>query len=662
MSAFKSFFLLECKRLLEWRRLIALLLLLISGMYFVWLGIVEYQQTLDQKAKFLEIEKVKATKFVNYRQYGTYGYRMLFVPSPISILFTNSGILPDTTAYADSGERMKIHHTLKGKNIFDLVKKQSGFTDFSGLLLFFGTLLALIYGFDSFNKEGYLKFLVTLFNGRRVFIYTLLVRVLILLLILILYTGIALLFVKLHGIGIPVDMNLLYFVLGVFLLLVFFLLAGMVIGMIFIQSSQRTGLWILLACWFVLVYIIPTGLYILIASGADTIKPVYQLEMETLEIFSGFEKKALELHGRNSEEKEITENLKTMISGYWNNEFKQIQKMESGMREEMASHIDTYHWLSILTPTTSYRSATNELSSRGFCNLLAYYRYVQKMKHKFVEFYIDRVYFSNFSKIEPFTNDEENLYLAESGVPATYGYGLLAMLVYISLLVLIVNRRYKKIVYSEPVKEVPKLDDPATHLNRKEYKVMWYRGDDFKKRVYNLLSGHRSPMTANGFKGILKIENTDITELEDTKDFLYICLPSDLPSDLRGTHLIKMLIDIGIGKKSTKTVKQPLPSFMKKTLDQLEPIEKSALMVELVGIHPADLYVVDDILKDMPVSLHAKLKVKMKEIASKGGMVLHMISQLSGDMHKGTDYEAFKEARFWAKMVETLPYKNGDKP
>ena len=42
------------------------------------------------------------------------------------------------------------------------------------------------------------------------------------------------------------------------------------------------------------------------------------------------------------------------------------------MYSEMDFHIEFSHWLSMLFPTTSYQSSTNELSSRGYENLLAH--------------------------------------------------------------------------------------------------------------------------------------------------------------------------------------------------------------------------------------------------------------------------------------------------
>jgi hypothetical protein len=69
-----------------------------------------------------------------------------------------------------------------------------------------------------------------------------------------------------------------------------------------------------------------------------------------------------------------------------NNGFNRIESLEERMYSEMDCHIDFSHWLSMLFPTTSYQSCTNELSSRGYENLLSHYRRVRDLKNEFVRY------------------------------------------------------------------------------------------------------------------------------------------------------------------------------------------------------------------------------------------------------------------------------------
>jgi hypothetical protein len=233
------------------RNAIIILLLLFFSLVFIQTGIDNYKSLLDYKYKFQEFERTKITQYINYSQYGAYGIRMLFVPAPISILFLNSAVIPDMNAYVDSGEQLKIFKPLKGKNIFDLNK--FGFTDFSGIILFFGSLLALFYGYETFNSDEYLKFLSTVSSRKQVFLSMIFSRIILMFFLFLFILGSALLLIGLNDLYVPIDRYLSSFVLAIILLLLFCFSIGTIIGTL---HSRITGIITLLSCWFVLLYFI----------------------------------------------------------------------------------------------------------------------------------------------------------------------------------------------------------------------------------------------------------------------------------------------------------------------------------------------------------------------------------------------------------------------
>ncbi|MCP5102048.1 MAG: hypothetical protein GY950_01650, partial [bacterium] len=91
MSAFKAFFILELKRFINKKNLVILVLFLIISLFLVQTHINQYNDLVENNRKFNEIEKLKVNQFLNYTQYGLYGFRVFFNPSPLSIFFSHSG-------------------------------------------------------------------------------------------------------------------------------------------------------------------------------------------------------------------------------------------------------------------------------------------------------------------------------------------------------------------------------------------------------------------------------------------------------------------------------------------------------------------------------------------------------------------------------------------
>ena len=90
MHTFKAFFILEFKRFFGKRNGVIILLLLLLSLLFIQNGINEYKNILSHKEKFQETEETKVSSYISYRVYGAYGFRMLFVPAPITIFFNKS--------------------------------------------------------------------------------------------------------------------------------------------------------------------------------------------------------------------------------------------------------------------------------------------------------------------------------------------------------------------------------------------------------------------------------------------------------------------------------------------------------------------------------------------------------------------------------------------
>jgi ABC-type transport system involved in multi-copper enzyme maturation permease subunit len=223
------------------------------------------------------------------------------------------------------------------------------------------------------------------------------------------------------------------------LMLIFFFALGTIAGTF---KSRFAGFVLVIVSWFVFVFLIPGVVGAINSQKADNITSDYHLELEKLKRLMDFEKRALEEVGLTGQEN-IKEERK-YIENYWNNEFKQIRALEKKLETEMEKNIRRFQRLSFLFPSTFYLASTNEISSKGYENFVIFFRYIQTLKKDFVRFFINKRYYSNYSEVEAFVKENENLFKARSRLPKGFFNGIQLTLLYIVVLFVISYVRFKK--------------------------------------------------------------------------------------------------------------------------------------------------------------------------------------------------------------------------
>ena len=133
MKTLYTVFLLELRRVFSKRNIIILIIFLLLCLYFVQKGIHNYRTIIDSKEKFLETERLKTDLYISYAVYAAYGFRLLFVPSPLSVLFLNSTVISELSSNVDVGSLLNIYKSYKGRVLF--AEQSGGFKDFSGIIL-----------------------------------------------------------------------------------------------------------------------------------------------------------------------------------------------------------------------------------------------------------------------------------------------------------------------------------------------------------------------------------------------------------------------------------------------------------------------------------------------------------------------------------------------
>jgi len=121
----------EVNRILGIRiNLIVMIIFFCFCIFFIFSNSNIYKNFQEEKDSFLEYERNRVEKFVTVDQYGGYGFRVLFEPTPLSILFNESTVFDNLYSNVDMTEILKIESSLKGQNLFN---QKGNFKDFSGL-------------------------------------------------------------------------------------------------------------------------------------------------------------------------------------------------------------------------------------------------------------------------------------------------------------------------------------------------------------------------------------------------------------------------------------------------------------------------------------------------------------------------------------------------
>lgn len=667
MRTFISHFRLELKRFFGLRNKVIIILVFAFSLAFVQSGINDYKDTLAQKEEFQELEKLKISQYINYRQYGQRGTRIIFIPTALSVFFINSGVLPVMTAHIDSGERLRIENPLIGKNVFAL--KKFGFTDFSGILLFFGSLLALFYGYETLYYKEYLKTLASISRRLPVFACLLVARITMIALLLALLIGSALTLTNINGLSIPIDSNLFNFILSILLVSVFFFILGTTVGTL---KYKMTGIPSLLICWFLLMFIIPAGVNNYIDYRSNIIKPLYKLEMEKSKIVYKFEKTTLEKSLNPKYGEKASEATKNLMLNYWNNEFKVLNKLEQEMLEQMKQNLAQLQWVSALFPTTNYITGTAEISSRGYENLMDFYKNLIKLKEKFVKSYIDKVYNLNWTRVDPFLKGDENVYLAPSRLPGTYRLGVLLTLFYIILLTLFTYYRYRKILFVIPAVGEDTRQHPDLKLTKGQFRIFSVESNVFLNRLYNIFSGRigedlplgrftsrRQPLGWVGPRVFYEKKEISAEKYDGT--FLYLCAPQHLPGDMRANDFFNFftrLCRCSANRKKELYQQFNLSKIRKKRIVQLKKQEAAELLLSVAQMYNAQIYLFFDAARGMTRYFTVKFKDQMNNLAKNDGLVLYLTTDtIISEEILEDDVGGFIESTSnWIGMVESVRY------
>lgn len=625
MRNFPSFFILEMKRLSCRRNLIILSIFLLFTVYFVQDGIGDFMHITASKEQFKEIERMKVSQYDYYNQYGKFGFRLLFIPSPLCSLFVNSSPFQEVISHVDSGFELNIYNSFKGRSLF--VEKAGGFKDLSGIILLFGSMLFLGLGYDSFIRKEYLRFISSFSSFRVIFWGILITRLLMVIFFSFLVVGAAFLVMLLNRLPLVAgDYGYMFAFFGVTVLLLdTFLLLGMAAATI---KSRYAAIPTIIILWFGLVFMLPGAVAKITAKKADNITSGYKLEFEKLRTMLGFEKRAIEKEGKFIISKSKSRSEKELMEDYWQNEFRTIQQLENSMEAEMKWNIRFYQTLSLFSPSTFYTATGNEIGSRGYDSMIAFYKYVRELKDEFIRFYIDKTFSPQTGPVESFVRDEENVFYARSRLPRYFGFGLALNGLYIVILIMVCYFKFRRSLFNLgqgnewpiPVEEL------RIKLEIGKCTVCITSSASLRASIYRFF--------------VLAIPEAMIVELDGLEikggeqNFVYLCHPEFFPVDIRTIDLVMFFKrSLALSGIEIQEVGQKLESTFKslgnKRFYELSDVEKGNLLFTAARLKKSRIYLIDEIERGMPQDFTNGLMENLRKLKKeREAAILYLSSNL----------------------------------
>lgn len=639
--------------------LMTVLIILTVALGFYQYGISEYKKTLEQKVIFQEVENNKMDMYSSYRQYASFGFRVLFQAAPVSVFFTGSTALQEISAYIDSGERLNIYKPMKGKTVFEINKYL--FSDFSGILLFFSSLMALLYGFTAFPNKEYQMMLASIAGWPKLFFSTLLARAIILVFFILLSITMAVLLIAINGLSVSIDPPLLLYFKEICSVSIFFLVLGSVFGAFELNIPGFIGI---VSSLFSFLFIVPFLVSMIVAAKSDIIKPEYQLETEKLKLMMDFERKAkennviLELH------KLPADIHREYIMDYYQNAFQTMQKLENEMKTQMEMVTNLYYKLSSFFPTTEYLALTNEISSKGYKALDSFYNYVKQNKEAFFKEYMEKVYFSSQpAKVEPFLKGDENIFKSKPALPDYYLLGTFFTLLWIATLLMFSFYRFRNNLFELPKKEIDAPEPKDIKIISGKLKSWYIYGDLLKKQLYIFLSNEAREFKKRGYCYRVFLNDQELNTSKKRQNFFYLCHPKAMPKFLKvGDFLTLIMNFFGTPKGTRKEIvsRFSLEAAWNKKFAELNITELGNVFLAVLDLKRLDVYLLDDIGKSMILQYCIDLERKIFSLVRAGSTVLFLTTELSYVKKEEEKKVTFFETNQWIDTVKGLVIDSSD--
>lgn len=380
---------------------------LFLSIYVIYGGIIKHKDVQKRKEAFINFERNKVSKYVNYDQYGGYGFLVYFDPSNLNIFFNNNNVYDNLFSNIDMTEIIEINASFKGKKIFT---KRGYLKDFSDLFYILGSLFMVFAGMLSYKSEKHFF----MFGNILIRLGILIISILLLTLIPFNLPGV---------LGIKLDQirELVGFTLYLIFYLSFFYSVGLFIRIV--SKKRLTAIISILLFWFLLVFGIPDIIDSYSEKISQSIPENEIINMGKLSEVMNFENEVRRAVKGVKTIKERDEIYKNMAERFFNTGYMKNKEVEYDINNKVNTIIEKIENLSLIFPTSFFKFNCGEVSSKGYIGYIRFVSYVLNLRHNFVVFYLKKKYESDDTEVEPFVKNNENIFQAKSHLPKSFWKG-----------------------------------------------------------------------------------------------------------------------------------------------------------------------------------------------------------------------------------------------
>jgi len=481
----------ELKKAFKRKFVISFILIALILQVFLLFGKFRYLNILENRNSFHKAESSRVFHYEYFRQYASFGFKIMFIPSKFGILF-NDSTFELLISRANIADTFEIDSPKKGKELFS---DNSAFLNFMGVSLLLIFYFAVFYGKDTTIKTDYLKTLSSLYSKRKALLTIMFFRLLILVVSVLLMMVINLLVLLLSNINL-FQSSLLQFFWGLILVTLFSYGIGCFLGTVKSDFKRNTAFFVI---YVVSVILLLLGLNFFTKINASDIKPVSEFDFENLAVVMSEEgllaKKYPVLPLNESPSKDLKIDARQSIF----NQSENIMKNLDHLKSQLISKIKARKFVAALFPTLFYFSICEDASSCSYDRFIEFYDFSKDKKEKFVQFCVDRIYplpepgksvtpGPVQPKIENFIKGDEDLFFAKSKLPRNFWLGSIFSLIWIAGFLVTSYRRSLNQLIGEP----GEIKDFNAELNSKEFNYLLTADQELKNQVHNSFSGEGS--------------------------------------------------------------------------------------------------------------------------------------------------------------------------
>lgn len=651
MTKFIAIFLLEGKRFYGKKKILFPVFFLILLTLFAYLGTNQYNKAMVKTGEFREIEHKMFDNMKTYDQISYHGLRLKFVPAPTMVLFHDTGMPVETVARINPVFTLDIFNSLKGKEIAQ--HNYPGFWDYAGIFLIFGSLYALVLGFEVPGNKEYLKSLSTLAGSKKIILHLSVSRALLLVLTYIFMFGLHLLFIHMLGIEFSVgDWTGIFIYMAVsIMMLVFFLFLGVFWG--FNRSPVKVFAGLFLS-WFILIFLLPGALNMLVWEGFDTEHSEYQNELNKLSKATEFEKWAKEKEG--DFDRDNLEGARNVIETYMNNYYPLISSLEHDFKVNLESRIRRESQLSIFFPTTYYTMVSSEVSSRGHENFLRFYHYAEEMQENFVYFWIDRVFYCDHTEMAAFIRGDENVYYGQSIVPPYFLPGMLVHGFYIFLFFPGIFIRCKRFITAYEDNKTPFKNAGTLAVAGNRINTHFTGRSGLRDYLYNLFIGASIKTRPKAQNLAVLLDGKELPWGQELEGFVYICHASQLPGDIKGRDFICFMLRINqVSSREKSLFLEKLPGeLVTQYVSQMSEKEQVQLLLEVLPYIKGKLFLFYHTCKGLTMDHYIVFKKQLQRLLKTGATIIYLSPESNVNEIQKERYRDILDLPYWVEQVETL--------